>query len=242
MDAHAPAHPRSSQATGLVRCTHPKQSVLLGLAVGVAAALSGRPAREALVAGAAVLVAQLLLGLVNDVVDERADIRSGAAGKPVAEGDVPAGNATFLAVVLLLLVVPLSLQNGTVAGIALLATVLVGFVHDRWLHRTWLSWLGWAVTFALLPAFLSYGGWGGGMHGGPPTIAVTVAAAVLGVCVHFLTTLPDLVADNQSGARNLPLLVALRTGAPKLLVASVIVTALAVAGLVVVVLQVGLRQ
>src|SRR5690348_12286770 len=87
MDAHAPAHPRSSQATGLVRCTHPKQSVLLGLAVGVAAALSGRPAREALVAGAAVLVAQLLLGLVNDVVDERADIRSGAAGKPVAEGD-----------------------------------------------------------------------------------------------------------------------------------------------------------
>ena len=233
---------RRTQLLPLVRCTHPRQALLLGLGVGVAAAVTGRPAREALVAGAAVLVAQLALGLVNDVVDERADIRSGASGKPIAEGVVPAGNATFLAIVLGLLLVPLSLQNGTVAGGALLLTVPVGVVHDRWLHRTWLSWLGWAATFGLLPAFLSYGGWGGGMHGGPPTVAVTLLAAALGVCVHFLTTLPDLVADHQSGARNLPLLVALRLGAPKLLLVSVVLTVLVVAGLGWAWVQVGLQQ
>ncbi len=241
MNVHASTRQRG-QVPALVRSAHPRQAVLLAVAVGVAAAIAGRPAREALVAGAAVLVAQLLLGLVNDVADERADVRSGASGKPVAEGALPAGNASFVAVVLLLLLVPLSLQNGTVAGSTLLITVVVGFVHDRWLHRTWLSWLGWAVTFGLLPAFLSYGGWGGGRHGGPPTVAITAVAAVLGVCVHFLTTLPDLVVDHQSGARNLPLLVALRTGAPRLLVGTVVVTLAAVAGLVVVALRVGLHQ
>ncbi|HEU4567807.1 MAG TPA: UbiA family prenyltransferase [Marmoricola sp.] len=241
MDAHARRR-RRGQPLALLACAHPKQALLLGLAVGAAAAAAGRPPREALVAGGAVLVAQLVLGLVNDVVDERADVRSGVSGKPVAAGVVPAGNATFVAVVLLLPLVPLSLQNGTVAGGALLLTIVVGLVHNRWLHRTWLSWLGWAATFGLLPAFLSYGGWGGGEHGGPPTVAVTVAAAALGVCLHFLTTLPDLVADNQSGARNLPLLVALRTGAPALLVLSLLATAGAVAALVVVSLRVGLRQ
>ena len=241
MNVHAETR-RRGQLLELVRCAHPGQSVLLGVGVGVAAAAAGRPAREAVVAGLAVLVAQLVLGLVNDVVDERADLRSGASGKPVAEGVVPAGNATFLAVVLLLLLVPLSLQSGTVAGGALLLTVVVGFVHNRWLHRTWLSWLGWAATFGLLPAFLSYGGWGGGRHGGPPTVAITLVAAALGVCLHFLTTLPDLVADRQSGARNLPLLIALRTGAPKLLVVSAVATAAAVAGLVLVGLRVGLHQ
>lgn len=241
MSQHATVR-RRSQLLPLVRCTHPRQALLLGLGIGVAAAVAGRPAREALVAGAAVLVAQLALGLVNDVTDERADVRSGVSGKPVAEGVVPAGNATFVAIVLGLLLVPLSLQNGTVAGGALLLTAAVGVVHDRWLHRTWLSWLGWAATFGLLPAFLSYGGWGGGLHGGPPTVAITVVAALLGVCVHFLTTLPDLVADNQSGARNLPLLVALRTGAPRLLLASIVLSVLVVAALVWVWVQVGLRQ
>ncbi|HET8603094.1 MAG TPA: UbiA family prenyltransferase [Marmoricola sp.] len=241
MSQHATVR-RRSQLLPLVRCTHPRQALLLGLGIGVAAAVAGRPAREALVAGAAVLVAQLALGLVNDVTDERADVRSGVSGKPVAEGVVPAGNATFVAIVLGLLLVPLSLQNGTVAGGALLLTAAVGVVHDRWLHRTWLSWLGWAATFGLLPAFLSYGGWGGRLHGGPPTVAITVVAALLGVCVHFLTALPDLVADNQSGARNLPLLVALRTGAPRLLLASIVLTVLVAAALVWVWVQVGLQQ
>ena len=72
-------------------------------------------------------------------------------------------------------------------------------------------------SFGLLPAFLSYGGLGGGLHGGPPTLAMTVLAALLGVGVHFLTALPDLVEDNETGVRHLPLRIALRIGAPRLL-------------------------
>ena len=51
-----------------------------------------------------------------------------------------------------------------------------------------------------------------------------VLCALLGFCVHFLTSLPDLVVDNQAGTRHLPLRVALRTGAPRLMVVAVVAT------------------
>jgi hypothetical protein len=102
--------------------------------------------------------------------------------------------------------------------------------------------VGWTLSAALMPAFLSYGGWAGGLHGDPPTLAVTGAAAAVGFCLHFVTTLGDLVDDNAAGARNLPLRVALRIGAPRLLVLTILLTTLAVAGLVAASLTVGLRQ
>ena len=46
------------------------------------------------------------------------------------------------------------------AGLFLLATLAVGYVHNRWLHTTPLSWVGWSATFALLVFFVTYGGWG----------------------------------------------------------------------------------
>jgi 4-hydroxybenzoate polyprenyltransferase len=142
----------------------------------------------------------------------------GAKGKPIAEGIIPAGNASFAVAVLLLLVIPLSLQNGTEAGLYVLATLVVGFVHNRWLHTTPLSWVGWSATFALLTFFVTYGGWGREADGSAPLTTFVVLCALLGFCVHFLTSLPDLVVDNQAGTRHLPLRVALRTGAPRLMV------------------------
>jgi 1,4-dihydroxy-2-naphthoate octaprenyltransferase len=47
---------------------------------------------------------------------------------------------------------------------------------------------------------------------------MTVAAAFLGVGVHVLTSLRGLVDDNRAGRRHLPLRLALRVGAPRLLV------------------------
>ena len=94
----------------------------------------------------------------------------------------------------------------------------MGLLGNRFLRRGLLSWVPWAVSFALYPAFLSYGGWGGGTHGGPPTVAMTLAAALLGVGVHVLVALPGLVRDHDAGRRHLPLRLALVVGAPRLLV------------------------
>jgi len=233
---------RPGRVRDLVRSAHPKQAVFLAAVLGVLAAIDGRPEREYLMTGAAVLAVQLSLGLSNDLCDQRHDYRAQTAGKPIASGALPAPRASYWMYVLILLAVPLSMYSGTVAGLALVATLPIGWVHNRWLHRTAFSWLGWTLTFGLLPAFLAYGGWGKGVHGHPPTYAVTGAAAAVGFCLHFVTTLGDLVDDNKSGARNLPLRLALRMGAPRLLVLTILLTAAAVAGLAVATLTVGLRQ
>jgi 4-hydroxybenzoate polyprenyltransferase len=227
------------QIRSLLRAVHPRQALAFAVAIGVLVALTGRPFREVLVSALAVLVAQLIMGLLNDLLDVDHDRMGGAKNKPIADGIIPAGNASFAIVVLVLLVIPLSLQNGTQAGLYLLATLVVGLVHNRWLHTTALSWVGWAATFALLTFFVTYGGWGGDADGSAPLTAFVVLCAVLGVCVHFLTSLPDLVVDNQAGVRNLPLRVALRTGAPRLMVVAIVATVVVLAAIVVTTAQAG---
>ncbi|MBW8751972.1 MAG: UbiA family prenyltransferase [Propionibacteriales bacterium] len=233
---------RSGRVRDLVRSAHPKQAVFLAAVLGVLAAIDGRAEREYLSTAAAVLAVQLSLGLSNDLCDQHHDYRAQTVGKPIASGVLPASRASYWMMVFVLLAVPLAVQNGAVAGAALLATLPIGWVHNRWLHRTAFSWLGWTLTFGLLPAFLAYGGWAGGKHGDPPTLAVTGAAAAVGFCLHFVTTLGDLVDDNKSGARNLPLRIALRVGAPRVLVLTILLTAAAVAGLAMATLTIGLRQ
>ncbi|WP_310962269.1 UbiA family prenyltransferase [Nocardioides terrisoli] len=226
----------------LLGAAHPRQAVVLALAIGVLAFYSDRGWVQSLVAAAAVLVVQLAAGLLNDLFDAPLDRHGEVADKPVASGAVPRGNVTFTIAVLVLIAIPLSLQNGTLAGAALLATLVVAFVHDRILHRTPFSFVGWMLTFALYPVFLAYGGWAGGRHGDDPTWQFILVSAFVGLCVHFATTLPDLVGDNRSGVRNLPLVIALRVGAPRLLVATVVVSALVLAAFIVIGIDPGLRQ
>jgi 4-hydroxybenzoate polyprenyltransferase len=236
-------HQRGSDAQWrlLLRAAHPRQAVLLGVAIGVLAFYSDRGLGPSAVAAAAVLLVQLAAGLMNDIFDAVADRRAERAAKPIAAGQLPAGNASFLAVVLVLLAVPVSLQSGTLAGLALLVTLPVAFVHDRILHRTPASFLGWMVTFALLPVFLAYGGWGGGRHGADPTWQFILVSAFVGLCVHLATALPDLVGDNAAGTRSLPLVLALRIGAPRLLVATVVLSAIVLAAFIAVGIDPGLR-
>jgi 4-hydroxybenzoate polyprenyltransferase len=226
----------------VVRCMHPKQSLLLAVLIGALAAADGRPPREFFAAAAAVLLVQLSLGLSNDISDQAHDYRAQTPRKPIAGGRVDAGTASYLLMVLVLLSVPISTLNGATAAGALLLTLPIGWIHNRWLHRTAFSFVGWTASAALYPAFLAYGGWAGTVHGDAPTWAVTAAAAAVGFCAHLVTSLGDLVDDNKSGARTLPLQIALRTGAPRLLFVTIVLTAAAVAGLVVAGLTVGLRQ
>jgi hypothetical protein len=203
----------------LVRAAHPGQALLTALGLAVAAALSGRPAREVALVAVTVLVGQAVLGWDNDRVDRAAD--AGRDDKPLATGALDRGTLGFVLACGVLLLVPLALSSGIVAGLSYLISVVVGLAGNRWLRNGLLSWVPWAVAFALYPAYLSYGGWGGGAHGDPPTVAMTLTAALLGVGVHVVTSLRGLVADHEAGRRHLPLRLALRVGAPRLLVLGV---------------------
>jgi 4-hydroxybenzoate polyprenyltransferase len=233
---------RRGTTLSLVLACHPLPAAAMTAGVTIAAALSGRPGVECLLVAATVLSGQLTVGWMNDVVDRDRDRRAGRRDKPVALGWVDPGTVVFAIACVTLVTIPLSIANGTVAGIAHLAAVASAWSYNLALKKTWLSWLPYALSFGLLPAFLSYGGLGGGYHGGPPTVAMTVLAAMLGVGIHFLNVLPDLVEDNENGLRHLPLRIALRTGAPKLFYASVAYTVLVSAGIVIAALRVGLRQ
>jgi 4-hydroxybenzoate polyprenyltransferase len=210
--------------------------------VGVLAAADGRPGREFLVAAAAVLVVQLALGIDNDIADSEHDYRAQTPRKPIAQQYLESSDAGYWVAVLILLAVPLAAYNGRYAAAALLLTVPIGLAHNHWLHRTVFSWVGWVLSFALIPAFLAYGGWAGGKHGDAPTWEITAAAALAGLCFHLATSLNDLVTDNKAGARNLPLRLALRIGAPRVLLVTIALSAVALAGLVMAGLGAGLRQ
>lgn len=229
-------------SVSLVLASHPLPTAGMTVVVTAAAALTGRTGPECALVAATVLSGQLTVGWLNDLIDRKRDKQVGRTDKPIAMGWLDPSTVTFAIASVVLLVIPLSIANGTAAGIAHLLAVASAWMYNFWFKRTVLSWLPYAVSFGLLPAFLSYGGLGGGMHGSPPTIAMTVLTALLGVGIHFLNTLPDLVQDNETGIRHLPLRIALKIGAPKLLWISMAWTALTGAGIVIAALTVGLAQ
>lgn len=209
----------------LVQAAHPKQTILTALGLALAAGIAGRPLREIGLVLVTVLVGQALLGWDNDLVDRARDERHERPRKPIGNGLLDPGTAWFSVTCALLLVVPLSLSAGTNAGAAYLLALLVGLIGNRVLRGSVLSFVPWVLQFALYPAYLAYGGWNGSGSDTPPTVTMTVLAGALGLAVHFLCALPGLVGDNADGLRSLPLRIALRTGASRLLLLTGLFTA-----------------
>ena len=202
----------------LVRAAHPRQALVTAVGMTVAAALAGRPSRELLLILATVVVGQVILGWFNDLVDRKSDARHQRPGKPLADGRLDPGTVWFCLALAIFLVVPLSVANGLYAGSAYLISLAIGLLGQWvWLRKGFLSWLPWAASYALYPAFLSYGGWGGQVKGAPPELLVTALAALLGIGVHLLTALWGLVPDNEDRWTYLPLKLGLKIGASRLL-------------------------
>ncbi|WP_372729232.1 UbiA family prenyltransferase [Nocardioides sp.] len=227
----------------LWRAAHPRQALVTAAAVAIAAAMTDRAPREIVLVFATVVVGQAILGWHNDLTDRRRDLKHEARNKPLVQGLLDPGTVWFAVTVAVLLVIPLSISSGVTAGSAYLLSLAAGLLANVVLRTGPLSWLPWAVSFGLLPAYLSYGGWGGGqVAGDPPTLLMTLLAAMLGVGVHFLRALPGLVADHADGYRHLPLQLALKLGATRVLVISSLYTAAVVVAMLVTGSTVGLSR
>jgi 4-hydroxybenzoate polyprenyltransferase len=246
----APDRPRrrlllDSAPVLLVRAAHPRQALLTAAALAAVAGLDARPGREVGLVALTVLVGQVVLGWHNDLVDRTRDRALDRTGKPLADGRLDPGTAWFAWCCAVLLLVPLAVNNGVLAGGCYLASVAVGLLgnlDNGLVRRGLLSLLPWAVSFALYPAFLSYGGWGGQAEGDPPQPVLIGLAALIGVGVHFLTALWGLVADDADGWTYLPLRVGRRLGATRLLVVTLVYLAGAVAAFAVVAHRLGLSR
>jgi 4-hydroxybenzoate polyprenyltransferase len=216
----------------LVRAAHPRQALVTAAAVGTAAAVAGRPLREVGLVAATVLVGQSLLGWADDLTDRERDARR-RPDKPLVSGRLDPGTVWFALTCAFLLVVPLAVANGRRAAATYLALLVISAVGDRFLHARALSFVPWMASFALYPAFLAYGGWGGIGSPTPPTPVMVALAAALGLGVHVLLALPGLVHDHEEGEKSFPMLVALRTGTPRLLLLAGAWTALTVAAILI---------
>lgn len=227
----------------LLQAAHPRQALVTALGLAVAGAVAGREARELGLVFATVLVGQAILGWFNDLVDRKRDARHRDTGKPVADGRLDPGTVWFVMAIAIFVVVPLAVANGLLAGSAYLISLAVGIVGQWvWLRKRFFSWLPWGASYALYPAFLSYGGWGGQYRGDPPEILVTVLAGLLGIGVHFLRALWGLVPDNAEGWTYLPLRLGVRLGASRLLWVSTVYTVLVLVAMAFAGTHVGLAQ
>jgi 4-hydroxybenzoate polyprenyltransferase len=208
----------------LFQAAHAKQAIVTALAMGGVAVLVERPAQEAGVVLLTVLVGQTILGWHNDIVDKARDEAHRTARKPIADGRLDAGAAWYAITVAALILVPLSITTGITAGAIYLVSVCIGMLGNVVLRTGFFSWVTWAASFAMLPAYLSYGGWGGQAVGEPPETAITILAALLGIGVHFMRAVWGLVADHEDGWTYLPLKLGLKLGATRLLALSTLYT------------------
>ncbi|MBS45093.1 MAG: hypothetical protein CMH83_18375 [Nocardioides sp.] len=231
---------RLPAAAWLVVAAHPRQVLVTALAIAVAAAASGRAAGEVLLVLATVAVGQTVLGWHNDLVDRGRDAAHDTPGKPLADGRLDPGTTWYALTVAVLVLVPLSISGGVTAGAFYLVSTAVALLGNVVLRQGPLSWLPWAASFALYPAYLSHGGWGGSYEGDAPRLAMVVLAAALGVGVHVVRSIWGLVADDADEWHTLPLLLGRRLGASRLLLVGAVYCAVVVAAIVYVGLSSGL--
>ncbi|MER7607025.1 UbiA family prenyltransferase [Nocardioides sp. NPDC127503] len=225
----------------LIRSAHPRQAVLTAIGLSVAAVLAGLTTREVALIAVTVLVGQAVLGWHNDLVDQVVDRRHERQGKPISDGRLEPGGVWFALCCGVLLVIPLSVTSGTVAGLFYLGSLVIGMLANVLLRKGLFSWVLWAAAFACYPGYLSYAGWAGESSGGPPHWVMVVLAAALGVGVHFLTALWGLVADNEDKWTYLPLKAGLKLGAGKLLLVTLVYIAAVIGGMLYAASVVGLR-
>jgi 4-hydroxybenzoate polyprenyltransferase len=191
---------RTGTAVALVGASHPLPSLAVTAFATAVAAAAGRSAAGCVLVAGAVGAGQLSIGWSNDLIDRARDRAAGRRDKPLAVGAVPprvVGTACALAVVCC---IPLSMASGWRAGTAHLLAVAGGWAYNLRLKRTVLSFLPYAVSFALLTAFLTLG-----LPGSPwPPPWALAAGALLGVGAHFLNVVPDVDDDLAAGVLGLP--------------------------------------
>jgi 4-hydroxybenzoate polyprenyltransferase len=148
----------------------------------------------------ATLTGQLFVGWSNDLLDSDLDRRQGRSDKPVAAGRIEPPQVRAAAAAALALCIPLSFANGAAAGLVHLAAVAGATAYNLGLKFGPASPLPFAISFGLLPSFVTLGLPGQQLA---PAWA-TAAAALLGVGGHLTQTLPDIARDRAQGRKGIP--------------------------------------
>lgn len=188
----------ASTVRALATASHLGPTVVVTALAAALAAAVGAGGRAWLVA-VAVLVGQLSIGWSNDWVDAARDVAVGRRDKPVVQGLLSAADLRTAAIAAAGACAVLSLAVGAVPGAVHLVAVASAWSYNLGLKATAWSWLPYAVSFGLLPAFVVLA-----VPGGRPAAWLVAVGALLGVGAHLANVLPDLDDDAATGVRGLP--------------------------------------
>ena len=188
------------KALALFRSTHPLPSlsvasfaVIFGIGVGL-------PLEKLGLVGLAVLAQQFSVGLSNDWLDAERDRAVKRIDKPVAQGIVSMALVRTVSLVAAVAALVLASTLGTAAFLWMLPMLAIGWAYNLGLKANALSVVPYILGFGILPAFVTLSGQDPEL----PPVWVMIVAGLFGVAAHFANTLPDLLADKQTGVRALP--------------------------------------
>lgn len=193
----------------LVRACHPLPSLAVTVVATALAAATGRPPGGLPAVAAAILAGQLSVGWLNDLVDARRDAMTGRPDKPLATGEISRTAVAVATGLAMPAAVGLSLLSGVEATVAHVLALCSAWAYDLGVKATALSVLPYAVSFGLLPAFVTLGS----PDGRWPPVWLIAAGAVLGSAAHFANAIPDIEDDIGTGVRGLPHLLGRSTSA-----------------------------
>lgn len=191
---------RHTQVHGLVVASHAGPTAVVSLLAVALAAGVGESLARVLLVGMAVLAGQLSVGWSNDWLDASRDRINHRMDKPTVAGAISTTILRRAALLSFGACVVLSFACGWWAGAIHIAAVISAWGYNLWAKRTIWSWVPYAVSFGLLPAFVVAAG-GDGRGIAPWAV---VAAALLGIGAHVANVLPDLEEDSRTGIRGMP--------------------------------------
>jgi 4-hydroxybenzoate polyprenyltransferase len=184
---------------GLALACHPGPTVAVTALTTAVAWSAGRSPAGCLLVAATILTGHLSIGWSNDAIDAARDTIVNRKDKPVVRGLVSRRALAIGAGIMLIATIPVSLANGTAAGLMHLLFVACAWAYNLGLKSTAISWLPYAVAFGALPSFVTLGT----THTWAPWWA-TAATALLGVGAHLANVVPDLADDLATGVRGWP--------------------------------------
>jgi 4-hydroxybenzoate polyprenyltransferase len=194
------AEGRETRVRGLIDACHPLPTLAVTVVVTALAATAGRDPRGLVLVAATILTGQLSVGWSNDARDAPRDVAAARTGKPVVRGDATQHELWIAACLAAALSLPLSyLCAGPVGGSAHVLAVASAWTYNLVLKTTVLSPLPYAVSFGLVPAFVTYGL----APSSAPAGWVTAACAALGVGAHLANAIPDIDSDTAVRAGGL---------------------------------------
>ncbi len=175
-----------------VDACHPGPTATVTFVITAVAVGAGRDRVGVVLVAGSVLAGQLSVGWSNDARDVDRDLRSGRSTKPTVRGDITASLLWRSAFVALAASMALSyVAGGLIGGSAHVLAVLSAWAYNLALKTTMWSALPFAVSFGLVPTFITFGL----TPAAPAALWVTVTWALMGVGAHLANAMPDIDSD-----------------------------------------------